>query len=278
MSSSPAYSLAARCPSTPPIGSNIGSFFDAVGSFFDSLSRVGWVSLLLGAVAFVIYLTLRSRAFFHTLRAAYPGRADPVSPHLGRVHRRLRLQQRHPGARRRRHQAVSRQALDPARDVSGGRRGDLRRGGLRRGDGGLHPHASPSRRACSPSRRTSRSSTRSTCRSSPAHPQFTLFVLTALAVARARRLRGALAAGQGVLGARAPGADDPPRPPPLPARGVRLAVRAAGAFASRRSGFCSRRSTSAARCATCCSCSASTRSRRSCRSRPAARACSRRCS
>ena len=54
------------------VPASIGSFFDAVGSFFDSLSRVGWGSLLLGAVAFVIYLTLRSRAFFHTLRAAYP--------------------------------------------------------------------------------------------------------------------------------------------------------------------------------------------------------------
>jgi len=51
---------------------SIGSFFDAIGSFFDSLSRVGWVPLLLGATSFVIYLTLRSRAFFHTLRAAYP--------------------------------------------------------------------------------------------------------------------------------------------------------------------------------------------------------------
>jgi uncharacterized membrane protein YbhN (UPF0104 family) len=56
---------------------SIGSFFDAIGSFFDSLSRVGWVSLLLGAVAFVIYLTLRARAFFHTLRAAYP--AEPIA-------------------------------------------------------------------------------------------------------------------------------------------------------------------------------------------------------
>src|SRR5919112_2258811 len=54
------------------IGSNISSFFDAVGSFFDSLSRVGWTSLLVGALAFVTYLTLRSRAFFHTLQAAYP--------------------------------------------------------------------------------------------------------------------------------------------------------------------------------------------------------------
>jgi uncharacterized membrane protein YbhN (UPF0104 family) len=54
------------------IGSNISSFFDAVGSFFDSLSRVGWTSLLIGAVAFVVYLTLRSRAFYNTLSAAYP--------------------------------------------------------------------------------------------------------------------------------------------------------------------------------------------------------------
>jgi len=51
---------------------SIGSFFDAVGSFFDSLSRVGWLPLVLGAISFVIYLTLRSRAFFNTLRAAYP--------------------------------------------------------------------------------------------------------------------------------------------------------------------------------------------------------------
>jgi len=56
---------------------SIASFFDAIGSFFDSLSKVGWPSLLLGAAAFVIYITLRARAFFHTLRAAYP--AEPIA-------------------------------------------------------------------------------------------------------------------------------------------------------------------------------------------------------
>lgn len=55
-----------------PVQASIGSFFDAVGSFFDSLSRVGWGPLIIGAIAFVIYLTLRARAFFHTLQAAYP--------------------------------------------------------------------------------------------------------------------------------------------------------------------------------------------------------------
>ena len=56
---------------------SIDSFFDAIGSFFDSLSKVGWIPLLIGATAFVVYLTLRSRAFFHTLRAAYP--AEPIA-------------------------------------------------------------------------------------------------------------------------------------------------------------------------------------------------------
>lgn len=59
------------------LGSNIASFFDAVGAFFDSLSRVGWLSLLLGAACFVVYLTLRARAFFNTLRAAYP--QEPIA-------------------------------------------------------------------------------------------------------------------------------------------------------------------------------------------------------
>jgi len=60
-----------------PTIASIGSFFDAVGSFFDSLARVGWVPLALGAASFLIYLTLRSRAFFNTLRAAYP--AEPFA-------------------------------------------------------------------------------------------------------------------------------------------------------------------------------------------------------
>jgi uncharacterized membrane protein YbhN (UPF0104 family) len=54
------------------VQASIGSFFDAIGSFFDSLSRVGWIPLLIGAAAFIVYLSLRARAFFHTLRAAYP--------------------------------------------------------------------------------------------------------------------------------------------------------------------------------------------------------------
>lgn len=82
LSAASAHSASARnlCTDVLPqasIGSSVSSFFDAVGSFFDSLSRVGWLALLLGAALFVIYLTLRARAFFHTLRAAYP--AEPIA-------------------------------------------------------------------------------------------------------------------------------------------------------------------------------------------------------
>jgi uncharacterized protein (TIRG00374 family) len=51
---------------------SIGSFFDSVGEFFSNLARVDWLTLLLGLISFTIYLTLRSRAWFHVLRAAYP--------------------------------------------------------------------------------------------------------------------------------------------------------------------------------------------------------------
>jgi uncharacterized protein (TIRG00374 family) len=54
------------------IGDTISSFFDAVGKFFSDLAAVHWGLLLLGLLCFGLNLTLRSRAFFHSLRAAYP--------------------------------------------------------------------------------------------------------------------------------------------------------------------------------------------------------------
>jgi len=54
------------------IGDTISSFFDAVGKFFSDLAAVHWGLLLLGLLCFGVNLTLRSRAFFHSLRAAYP--------------------------------------------------------------------------------------------------------------------------------------------------------------------------------------------------------------
>jgi uncharacterized protein (TIRG00374 family) len=50
----------------------VSAFFDAVGDFFSSLASIHWLSLLVGLAAFIAYLTIRARAYFHVLRAAYP--------------------------------------------------------------------------------------------------------------------------------------------------------------------------------------------------------------
>jgi uncharacterized protein (TIRG00374 family) len=50
----------------------VSSFFDAVGDFLNNLASVHFGALAIGLVAFLAYLTLRARAYFHVLRAAYP--------------------------------------------------------------------------------------------------------------------------------------------------------------------------------------------------------------
>jgi uncharacterized membrane protein YbhN (UPF0104 family) len=50
----------------------VSSFFDAVGDFVGNLASVHWGALLIGLASFVVYLTIRARAYFHVLRAAYP--------------------------------------------------------------------------------------------------------------------------------------------------------------------------------------------------------------
>jgi uncharacterized protein (TIRG00374 family) len=59
-------------PASTSIGDSLTSFFNAVGQFFSDLAAVHWGVLLLGLVFFGLNLTVRSRAFFNTLRAAYP--------------------------------------------------------------------------------------------------------------------------------------------------------------------------------------------------------------
>jgi uncharacterized membrane protein YbhN (UPF0104 family) len=54
------------------VGHSISLFFDAAGRFFSDLAAVHWPALALGLAFFGLNLTLRSRAFFHSLRAAYP--------------------------------------------------------------------------------------------------------------------------------------------------------------------------------------------------------------
>jgi len=54
------------------VGQSISSFLHAAGQFFSDLAAVHWLALVLGLAFFGLNLTLRSRAFFHSLRAAYP--------------------------------------------------------------------------------------------------------------------------------------------------------------------------------------------------------------
>jgi uncharacterized membrane protein YbhN (UPF0104 family) len=54
------------------LGDDITSFINAVGNFFSSVADIGFGSLLIALVAFAIYLSIRARASFNILRAAYP--------------------------------------------------------------------------------------------------------------------------------------------------------------------------------------------------------------
>jgi uncharacterized membrane protein YbhN (UPF0104 family) len=58
------------------LGGDISSFFNAVGKFFSSLADIHFGALLIGLAAFVVYLSIRARASFHILRAAYP--SEPI--------------------------------------------------------------------------------------------------------------------------------------------------------------------------------------------------------
>lgn len=50
----------------------MSAFFDAVGDFFANLASIQWFALLIGLASFIVYLSIRARAYFHVLRAAYP--------------------------------------------------------------------------------------------------------------------------------------------------------------------------------------------------------------
>jgi glycosyltransferase 2 family protein len=59
-------------PPTASIGDSFSAFFDAIGDFGSGLAEVRWIPLLLGLASFAAYLTVRARASFNILRAAYP--------------------------------------------------------------------------------------------------------------------------------------------------------------------------------------------------------------
>jgi uncharacterized membrane protein YbhN (UPF0104 family) len=66
-----------RAPSFPPLvegslGSSIESFLDAAEAFFSNLAAVHWGALVLALALHLLHQLARSRAWFNTLRAAYP--------------------------------------------------------------------------------------------------------------------------------------------------------------------------------------------------------------
>ncbi|MBB4662532.1 lysylphosphatidylglycerol synthase transmembrane domain-containing protein [Conexibacter arvalis] len=54
------------------LGSDISRFFDSVGEFFSNLAGLNWLALGLALLFYFGYLTLRSRALFNAVQAAYP--------------------------------------------------------------------------------------------------------------------------------------------------------------------------------------------------------------
>ena len=54
------------------LGDSFRSFFDSVDKFFSKLAELHWGSLALALLFFGTYLTIRARASYNVLRAAYP--------------------------------------------------------------------------------------------------------------------------------------------------------------------------------------------------------------
>jgi uncharacterized membrane protein YbhN (UPF0104 family) len=62
-----------KVDAVPLLGANsFVEFFDAVGKFGDSIAAINWIPLIVALLSFTVYLTLRARASFNILRAAYP--------------------------------------------------------------------------------------------------------------------------------------------------------------------------------------------------------------
>ena len=59
-------------PPAAALGDSFRSFFDALGEFVSNLASVSWGLLLLALLLHGGWATLRTRAWFNTLRAAYP--------------------------------------------------------------------------------------------------------------------------------------------------------------------------------------------------------------
>jgi uncharacterized membrane protein YbhN (UPF0104 family) len=65
--------VAAAHPGHASIADTISSVLDHINKFLSQLANLSWVSLLIGLAFYSAYLTLRSRALWGAVRAAYPG-------------------------------------------------------------------------------------------------------------------------------------------------------------------------------------------------------------
>lgn len=59
-------------PAPASVGSDLTQFLDSVGTFFSNLTDLNWGALLLALLCYAAYLTLRSRALYNAVQAAYP--------------------------------------------------------------------------------------------------------------------------------------------------------------------------------------------------------------
>ena len=117
----------------------LGDFFDAVGQFFGNLADIRWGALALGLLCFGTYLTLRSRAFFNVLRAAYPAERIEFRRIWGAYIAAYGFNNVVPARGGDVIKLFLVKTLDPELDLLGDRRGVLRGVRLRRLDGHLHP-------------------------------------------------------------------------------------------------------------------------------------------
>src|SRR5262245_28824160 len=78
--------MSPAAPAWPPLGSldsSIDAFVDAVDKFFSNLADVHWGALTIALLFQFTHITCRSRAWFNTLRAAYPHERFPWRRVLG---------------------------------------------------------------------------------------------------------------------------------------------------------------------------------------------------
>lgn len=54
------------------LGDSFRAFFDAAAQFFENLAAIKWLALIAALVCQGLYLTLRTRAWYNAMRAAYP--------------------------------------------------------------------------------------------------------------------------------------------------------------------------------------------------------------